>query len=294
MIKRVTFVAMIAATSATAALAQPTGAPAGSQQPSEPPSELKSLADTCAAHKFEALIMLDGRKRPSRVKICGEPGQTDAQWLVTLKDSVAKTEANAEMSASEKGQIVKALKAEIARLESGGSAAPAATQSDAVAIALKPGSIAPREPAPEYTTLPPLPAPKKASPARLSPGVGATATSAALAEPPPPPVAKPKLVVRCAIPHESFAACARLERESQLMVSAGEDVAAGTSLRFLRGGDNRAELDLGSLKKGDSLREKLPGRVCSGVLRGKVQLQVVTKTGQVADTMGPYALYCGS
>jgi hypothetical protein len=30
------------------------------------------------------------------------------------------------------------------------------------------------------------------------------------------------------------------------------------------------------------------------VLRGKVQLQVVTKTGQVADTMGPYALYCGS
>lgn len=77
------------------------------------------------------------------------------------------------------------------------------------------------------------------------------------------------------------------------MIRADEDVAAGTSVRFLRGGDARAELDLGPLKKGVSMREKLPGRVCSGVLRGKVQLQILSK-GQVVETRGPYALYCGS
>jgi hypothetical protein len=33
--------------------------------------------------------------------------------------------------------------------------------------------------------------------------------------------------------------------------------------------------------------------VCSGVLRGKVEVQVLSKN-QVAETLGPYALYCGS
>ena len=77
------------------------------------------------------------------------------------------------------------------------------------------------------------------------------------------------------------------------MIRADEDIAPKTSIRFLRGGDTRAELDLGALKKGQSMREKLPGRVCAGVLRGKVQIQVLN-AGRVADTLGPYALYCGS
>jgi hypothetical protein len=34
------------------------------------------------------------------------------------------------------------------------------------------------------------------------------------------------------------------------------------------------------------MREKLPGRVCAGVLRGKVQIQVLND-GRVADTLGP-------
>ena len=77
------------------------------------------------------------------------------------------------------------------------------------------------------------------------------------------------------------------------MVSAAEDMPAGTSLRFVRGDDNRAELDVSHLKKGDSLRQQLPGRVCSGVLRGKVKVEVLNK-GQLAETLGPWNLYCGS
>ena len=95
------------------------------------------------------------------------------------------------------------------------------------------------------------------------------------------------------MPRETFASCARLERETQVQIRADEDLPAGTSLRFLRGGDTRAEIELGTLKKGASLREKLPGRICSGVLRGKVQVQVMSK-GRVAETLGPYSLYCGS
>ena len=55
----------------------------------------------------------------------------------------------------------------------------------------------------------------------------------------------------------------------------------------------RAELDLGTLRKGETMRERLPTKVCSGVLRGKVQIQVLN-AGKVTDTLGPYALYCGS
>ena len=78
-----------------------------------------------------------------------------------------------------------------------------------------------------------------------------------------------------------------------MLVRADENLGAGTSLRFVRGGDQRAELQLGQLQKGGTIREKLPARVCSGVLRGKVEVQIVSKN-QVADTLGPYALYCGS
>jgi hypothetical protein len=136
------------------------------------------------------------------------------------------------------------------------------------------------EAAPQYSSVPQLPAPL---PRRT--GSGATAAIA--------PLVKPRLSISCALPHESFADCGRLERETQVLITAAEDLPAGTSVRFLRGGDARAELDLGSLKKGATMRERLPGRVCSGVLRGKVQVQILNK-GQVADTLGPYALYCGS
>ncbi len=242
---------------------------------SEPRPELKSLAESCAAHKFETIVMSEGRGRGSRVRICGKAGQTDAEWLNTLRDSIRQTEANDELSLPVKDQIVAALKAEILRLERAVSSPPATT-----ITGLSSEIAPPREPAPQYSTLPPLPAPK-------------SRVAGSIANAPAAPLEKPRLSINCALPREAFAGCARLERETQLMIRADEDVAAGTSVRFLRGGDARAELDLGPLKKGVSMREKLPGRVCSGVLRGKVQLQILSK-GQVVETRGPYALYCGS
>jgi hypothetical protein len=264
---------------ATAAFAQEGGF-APEDATAGPPAELKALADSCAAHKFETMVAVPGRRRPVAVKLCGKEGQSDADWLVTLRDSVAKTEANIGLDQPVRDRIVAALKGEIARLES--LAAPAGPASATIAVSRNP--ILVPEAAPRYSSVPPLPAPKPRAVAVAS----AAAEAAALA-----PIARPRLSLRCAMPREAFAACTRLERETQLAIRADEDLAAGTSVRFLRGGESRAELDVGTLKKGASVREKLPGRLCAGVLRGKVEVQVLSK-GRVAETLGPYTLYCGS
>lgn len=250
---------------------------APAQETTEPTPEQKALADSCAAHKFETTVVVDDSGRGKRVKICGQPGQNDAEWLVTLKDSATKVAADKTMAQPVKDQIIAALKEEIDKLES--AAAPSAVVPMAtIEIPVRPLVIP--EAAPQYSSVPPLPAPKP----RVA---GAQASAAA------EPLVRPRITVRCAMPHESFTGCTRLERETRVLIRADEDIAAGTSLRFLRGGDARAELDLGFLKKGDSFSQRLPSRVCAGVLRGKVQVQVLSKS-RVAETMGPYALYCGS
>lgn len=257
---------------ASGAVAQEAATPA-----SEPPAELKALADDCSAHKFETTVVADGSGRGKRVKICGKPGQTDAEWLVTLRDSAKKVEADAGMTQVVKEQIIAALKAEIGRMEILAKR-PSTTAVATIGLPSQPVTVP--EAAPQYSSVPPLPAPK--------PRASIKAASAST-----PPVIRPRLTIRCALPRETFATCARLERETQLLIRADEDLAGGTSVRFLRGGDERAELDLGPLRKGESLRERLPARVCSGVLRGKVEVQILSKS-RVAETMGPYKLYCGS
>lgn len=262
---------------ATSALAQESGF-TPEDAVAEPPPGLKALVESCAAHKFETMVIVEGRRRPINVKLCGKDGQSDSDWLVTLRDSVAKTTANAEFEPPVRDQIVAALKTEIARLESAAAAAAAVAPTATIAVSREPVRVP--EATPRYSSVPPLPAPL--------PRAGGSLANASAAL-----VARPRLTIRCALPREAFVACARLERETQLVIRADEDLAAGTSVRFLRGGDARAELDLGTVRKGALLREKLPGRVCAGVLRGKVEVQILSK-GRVAETLGSYPLYCGS
>ncbi len=276
MICRIPLILAAFGLAATAASAQET-ATAAEEVAAEPPAELKALAESCAAHKFEAMVVVEGRRRPINVKICGKEGQSGADWLVTLRDSLEKTEGNEDLEQPVREQIVAALKTEISRLESVAAAAAAPTAT--IAVTREPVRVP--EAVPQYSNVPPLPAPSP----RLAAGSLSNASAAS--------IVTPRLSIRCALPRETFAACARLERETLLVIRADEDLAAGTVVRFLRGGDARAELDVGTLKKGGSLREKLPGRVCSGVLRGKVEVQILSK-GRVAETLGPYPLYCGS
>ena len=280
---RLTLIGVAGVLVSAAALAQP------NSRPDDPPADAKALIDTCAAHKFETIVSdvtADGQPKKSRVKLCGQPGQTDAEWIATLKDALDKVAGNDGMSANAKAQVMTALSAEIRRLDQPLPQGPASS--------FKLGKSAPppnrpaATPPPEYTSLPPLPAPKPAV-------IAATGTAAVL-----PMLARPDLKIECYAPGQigGPGPCAELERGMFLTVKAGEDIPAGTSLRFLRRGEDRASIDLAQLRKGKALRAMLPQAVCQGVGGSQVQIDIVRKppgaaaSEQVVDSMGPFELRC--
>src|SRR4051812_44305865 len=85
--------------------------------PSPPPAEAR-LIQSCEAHKFETVVdtVVDGHPGKSKVKLCGVEGQSDAEWIGTLRDAIRKLEANKTMAPATRDQIIAAIKSEIARL----------------------------------------------------------------------------------------------------------------------------------------------------------------------------------
>jgi hypothetical protein len=264
------------------------------------------IAD-CEAHRFETIVRgtVGGKPRSSKVKLCGKTGQTDADWLNTLKDAIDKVKANDGMSATAKEQVIAALNVEIARLTPAVETSPAPpaeispppasivalpteiSPPPATIVALPPARAAsPSAGVPvEYSALPPLPAPKPAA----SIGVAAAAE--------PPPLPAPRMTFRCIATDRLGAEgeCDLLERNTLLTVRADEDLPGGTSLRFMRRGDDRGEIDLPALRTGQSRRFSLPPKLCAGVSGSRVQIEVVRangKSSQVVDTHGPYELRC--
>jgi hypothetical protein len=168
------------------------------------------------------------------------------------------------MPQSVKDQLSAALKAEIVKVEAGPAALP-----DAV-VAVEPPS-----PAPPPPIAPPQPA------------------VAAKALPLAPALKKPRLTIRCLAPGEQGggSTCSVLDRATRLSILADSDLSGGTSLRFLRRGDAKAQLALAPMRQGEAFRSKLPPELCAGVASTKIEIQVVG-AGQVADTLGPYSLRC--
>jgi hypothetical protein len=264
-----------------------------------PSAEEKAFEQRCAGHRFETAIAREvkGKKRLSRIHLCGDAGQTDAQWVHTLEDAIAKIEAAPGFSADSKTQAIEAIKDEIAKF--GGKA-------EVPVLATGPRDVLEPSARVEYTQLPPLPAPTQApEPAPLAgytqlpplPAPKTAATSAVVAS--IPQLARPQLTITCFNPagFTSPAECDSLERETVLTVRADAAVPAGTALRFLRRGDNRAEVSIGQLARGKSTKFALPREVCAGVVESQVEIQVVQRAkpgdaGQVADTLGPYFLRC--
>jgi hypothetical protein len=266
-----------------------------------PNAKLESLLENCDAHKFETTVdsVVDGKPHRSKVKMCGKEGQSDADWIRTLKDAIAKLETNTAMPVSTREQIISAINAEIARLNG-----PAATGADNT---LLPGR-SPTRPPPlsnDYTLLPPLkttapPPPRVLPPAEeaaLAASASTAASSAATVAPAPPTapraaIANPRLKFSCISPeYPSGGACVTLSRDTILTVKSPAAVADALSLRFIRQGQSRAEVELGSMAKGQSIRLDLPRGVCSGVVTSEIVVQVVAG-GQVLDRQGPYLLRC--
>jgi hypothetical protein len=277
--------------------------PPGAQEAAGAPSaKLENLLENCDAHKFETMVdsLVDGQPHRSKVKMCGKEGQSDADWIGTLKDAVAKLEANKEMPEATRDQIVSAINAEIARL----SGAGALNANDA----LPPGRSASKSPEPlsnDYTLLPPLKNTAPPPPRLLPPAPSAAATgegsneasvpTSVAAGPPPAPklaMANPRLSFSCISPEfPGGGPCVTLTRDTIVTVKSPAAVPGALSLRFVRQGDARAEIALGSMRKGQSLRLSLPQAVCSGVVTSEVEMQVVGG-GQVLDRQGPYLLRC--
>ena len=236
----------------------------GQEQPAAPaeradPETVKLVAD-CSARKFETVVEREenGEKKSSKVKLCGQPGQTDAEWIATLRDAAAKIEGNPNLSQSAKEQLSAALEAEIAKVENAIST-PAAT-------------VVSERPAPISVT--------RAPTAEASPSGGKV-------------MKKPRLALRCLEPGETGAgsSCSRLDRATRLFILAEDELSAGTSLKFLRRGTERGVLALAPMQRGETYRVKLPSELCAGVSSSKVAIQVMNE-GQVVETLGPYSLQC--
>jgi hypothetical protein len=284
-------------------LAVPAAAQDQAQSGSAAPSpKLENLLENCDAHKFETTVdsVVDGQPHRSKVKMCGTEGQSDADWIGTLKDAIAKLDANKEMPPATRDQIVSAINAEIARLNGVGTANP----NDSL---LPPGRSASKSPEPlsnDYTVLPPLPTTTPPPPRVLPPGEeaalagGASSAAAAVtvpAAPPPAPkpaMANPRLSFSCVNPdYPGGGPCITLTRDTMLTVKSPAAVAGDLSLRFVRQGDARADVSLGAMRKGQTVRLSIPQAVCSGVVTSEVVMQVIGG-GQVLDRQGPYLLRC--
>lgn len=260
------------------------------------PTAEEKLIQNCDAHKFEAVIdvTVDGQPKKSKVKLCGVEGQSDAAWIDTLRDAVRKLEANKDMPASQREQIVTAIKAEIGRLSIVG--APVTAVREAIAQPEAPLSR-------DYAALPPLPPPVETPPPVPAPAapvaIPQSQSPVPIQQPltvsraPVPTVALPKLNFTCYTPGDlgGEGPCAELDRETLLTVRAKGNVPLGASLHFVRNGDDRGDVDLAPLSGGGSMRVELPRNVCAGFGAGRIELRVVVN-GSPASTEGPWPLRC--
>src|SRR5438105_3282152 len=119
------------------------------------PAAVPQLMQSCDAHKFETIVhaVVDGEPHDSKVKLCGVEGQSDAEWIKTLRDAIHKLQANKDMAPAVREQIVTAINAEIGRLSIVGSAPTLSVMRETA-----PAAAAPL--ARDYSSLPPLPPPR--------------------------------------------------------------------------------------------------------------------------------------
>ena len=240
-----------------------------------PTKQLQALAQNCDAHKFETMVEIDagGTVKHSRVKLCGTEGQSDADWIRTLKDAVAKTAGNDKMPPSVRQQIVTAINAEIARLEGKPPPPPASPALP------PPRSASKAAPLQDYVSLPPLPdAPPPV--VHVLPG-----GSAAI-----PNLPKPRMSFICFTPGQvGEGPCSDFARDTFLIVRADEDLPAGTSLRFVLSGEAKADVQLAQLKRGRTMRMTLPLDVCSHTGGGSLEIRII----RAAPVLGPSGMEVG-
>ena len=250
------------ALAATAAIAaQPT---------SEGASEAAQRIAACEGEKFEFAA---GEPRPTKITLCSDKGASTEELVRMFESAAAKIEQLDKLPQDRRAALVAQLKAKIIEVRARNAFVPL------------PAPVLPREigPKPEYAQLPPLPSP-------------VTSTVAAK---PAVILSKPQLTLTCTRPIDTRGEvpCTKLAADTLLTIRADEALPAGTSLRFLRKGDQRAEVALPPMRAGETRRISLPMELCSRVVRTSFEIHVVrsigaSTPGQVVDRHGPYQLRC--
>lgn len=236
--------------------------------------------ENCQGHKFDSMVQIDPvKKRSTRVKLCANPGSTDADWARTLEAAIAQIEQR-DMPAAAKDKLIGELRTEIAKFApvskplASAQAAPVYLSGDAASIA------APTERY-ETSVLPPL-----------TPKVAAK-SSAGIASAPQPPM---RIRIKCLERGQSGpgGTCDFFVAQTVLVVSAVEGLENGGTLRFRRKGDERGEVRLSPLQVGQATRVKLPGELCKGVSSSKVEIELLApkSAGTVVARLGPFGLRC--
>ena len=273
----VTAVALVAAAPADAAPPKKAAKPAATA----------SLAKTldCSAHRFEATLHLsgpDGKPQEKTVRMCGTKGESDAEWIITLKDAVKKTAAS-QMPQAAKEQIVAAVNAEVERLTTPGLALPQGE--DISRLPKAAGRAAPEVPlSRDYNAMPPLPTASSVPPPHvLGPDAGIAPAA--------------HLTLRCAMvgDEDRPEQCDTIDKDTVIVVRADEAYPKGVAMRFVRHGESRAEVDLPAMGAGSTRKLRVPAAVCKGAVRSTVEIQALganAPAGSLAATIGEYDLRC--
>lgn len=251
----------------------------------EPRAAAKPLAKDCEAHSFETTIQLtgaDGLLKQSKVRMCGTAGQSNAEWIRTLKDAQAKTLKNPAIPQAAREQIIAAVDAEIARLSMPALKLPAGTD---ISRLPKAAVNAPQVPlSHDYDELPPLPTASSVEPPHIL-GPGGTFGPTL------------RLTLRCALVGDEGRPmdCDSIDRDTIMVIRAGEAFPGGLDVRFVRNGNSRAEVALPAMKSGQTASLRLPPAVCAGVVRSKIEIQALgasAPSGSPAGRVGEYDLRC--
>lgn len=245
-------------------------------------AQTETILSKCGGRRFEASAegMIGGEFKRRRVTLCAAPGDSDAQWTVRLENAVVWVRAQKDLSDPVKDELIAELRDEIARGKSRGLSA--SLPSSPLPSSALPSSALPAADA-LVATVPPMPPPlPKFSPAAPS-GLAA------------PKLARLPLTIRCLGAGERGAGgrCDNLYSDTVFAVHADANLASPALLRFLRRGEERAEVPIGALRQGQMVRVKLPAPVCARVTGSVVTIQVLARdTTNVLDELGPFRLRC--
>lgn len=257
--------ALILAAPAAAQLSDPLAPElaAKAAPPAEDAASLREKVRDCEGERF--VFAWGVGARPTKVTLCGEKGATPDELARMIEDAATKVAATVSIPEDRRKAIVQQMEARAATLRK--------TPVTALPSPARTGAVEP----PIAPTVGPMPVAKPVQrPSILR-----------------PPPAKPRLSLECMTPGEFSRGgpCVTMTRDTVLIVKAGEALPDPIALRFVRSGDTRGEVALGSMRKGQSVRNRVPREVCSGISSGEAQIHVI-RSGQVADRLGPYLLRC--